>query len=106
MVEARASLAAAAVKTSPTIRFPSTSSEKLRRDWARQVAMEVRDAIREWDLPYAIYGCGRDVHYEPAGTEPPKGWFLLGVYDIEADITMIADDVMLLFEREPTHAIA
>lgn len=86
--------------------LPPTSCANLLRKWARDVAIEVRDAIRETGLLYALLLDGDDVHYEPIGRLVPVDWTLVGVYDEEASITDIADDLALMSDREPIGAPA
>jgi len=88
------------------IAVPSTRCADLRRKWARDVALEVRDAIRNHGVMYAIFSHGDDVHYRPIPVMAPWSWALVGVYDGDACVSDIADDVMAATEREPMHASA
>jgi hypothetical protein len=86
------------------IAVPSTRCTDLRRKWARDVALEVRDAIRNLGAAHAIFSHGDDVHYRPIPVLVPVSWMLVGVYDEDACLSDIADDVMAATEREPMHA--
>jgi len=95
--------------TAATISLPTTRCAKLLRKWARDVAIEVRDAIRERNAGYGshvLWVNGDEVHYEPSGSDAPVGWKLVGVYDVAASISDIADDIELVASREPMHASA
>lgn len=92
-----------------TIRIPRTSCATLQRRWASDVALEVRDAIRHSGELHALFVKGMHVHYEPVRTQDVMatiGWQLVGVYDDEASVSDIADDLELMTEREPIHAVA
>jgi hypothetical protein len=93
----------------PTISLPRTRNQDLRRRWACGIALEVRDAIRDTNLPFAVFLKGEEVHYEShprAYDLTASGWTLVGIYDEGATLTHIADDVELVTEREPMHAAA